>query len=138
MKLEFGSKSLTYDSGGHASATKVILTNAEGAVVPVNLPAESIDLSNTELLELALEVVYEENFPQRAENEKFNTLGEKIAKFDDMMEKMQEAIKQSQQANEENHKLVKTVSLTINEVLAMVYSEEETEEAVNEEPTQED
>lgn len=138
MKLEFGSKSLTYDSGGHASATKVILTNAEGAVVPVNLPAESIDLSNTELLELALEVIYEENFPQRAENEKFNTLGEKIAKFDDMMEKMQEAIKQSQQANEENHKLVKTVSLTINEVLAMVYSEEETEEAVNEEPTQED
>lgn len=138
MKLEFGSKSLTYDSGGHASATKVILTNAEGAVVPVNLPAESIDLSNTELLESALEVIYEENFPQRAENEKFNTLGEKIAKFDDMMEKMQEAIKQSQQANEENHKLVKTVSLTINEVLAMVYSEEETEEAVDEEPTQED
>lgn len=138
MKLEFGSKSLTYDSGGHASATKVILTNTEGAVVPVNLPAESIDLSNTELLELALEAIYEENFPQRAENEKFNTLGEKIAKFDDMMEKMQEAIKQSQQANEENHKLVKTVSLTINEVLAMVYSEEETEEAVDEEPTQED
>lgn len=138
MKLEFGSKSLTYDSGGHASATKVILTNVEGAVVPVNLPAESIDLSNTELLESALEVIYEENFPQRAENEKFNTLGEKIAKFDDMMEKMQEAIKQSQQANEENHKLVKTVSLTINEVLAMVYSEEETEEAVDEEPTQED
>lgn len=138
MKLDFGSKSLTYDSGGHASATKVILTNAEGAVVPVNLPAESIDLSNTELLELALEAFYEENFPQRAENEKFNTLGEKIAKFDDMMEKMQEAIKQSQQANEENHKLVKTVSLTINEVLAMVYSEEETEEAVDEEPTQED
>ncbi|MEQ9810299.1 DUF1366 domain-containing protein [Streptococcus jiangjianxini] len=137
MKLEFGSKSLAYDSGGHASATKVILTNAEGAVVPVNLSAESIDLSNTELLESALEAIYEENFPQRAENEKFNTLGEKIAKFDDMMEKMQEAIKESQRANEENHELVKTVSLTINEVLAIVYSEEETEEAVDEEPTQE-
>lgn len=138
MKLEFSSKQLTYDLSGNPLATKVMLVNSDGANVPVFLLAKDIDLSNSELLEKALEVIYEENFPQRAENEKFNTLGEKIAKFDDMMEKMQEAIKQSQQANEENHKLVKTVSLTINEVLAMVYSEEEIEEAVDEEPAQED
>ncbi|HEL9635243.1 TPA: DUF1366 domain-containing protein [Streptococcus suis] len=78
MKFEYHSKSQEFDASGVASATKVVLTNADGAVVPVFLPADHIGLSNTELLEQALEVIYQENFPQRAENERFTTLGEKI------------------------------------------------------------
>lgn len=86
MKFEFATKSLEYDGSGTASATKVILNNAEGAHVPIFLSPEKIDLSNAELLELALEVIYQENFPMRAENEKFNVLGERIARFDQMIE----------------------------------------------------
>lgn len=86
MKFEYGSKSQEYDATGTASATKVTLVNADGASVPIFLPADKIALSNTELLELALEVVYQENFPMRAENEKFNVLGERIARFDQMIE----------------------------------------------------
>lgn len=87
MKFEYGSKSQEYDASGTASATKVMLVNSDGASVPIFLSPDKIDLSNAELLELALEVIYQENFPMRAENEKFNTLGEKIAEYDKLIEK---------------------------------------------------
>ncbi|HEL9623766.1 TPA: DUF1366 domain-containing protein [Streptococcus suis] len=87
MKFEYGSKSQEYDASGTASATKVMLVNSDGASVPIFLTPDKINLSNTELLELALEVIYQENFPMRAENEKFNTLGEKIAEYDKLIEK---------------------------------------------------
>ena len=41
-----------------------------------------------------MEKNYQENFPQRAENEKFNLIGEKIAKYDELIEKSQKAIKE--------------------------------------------
>ncbi|MCD3414347.1 DUF1366 domain-containing protein [Streptococcus equi subsp. zooepidemicus] len=87
MKFEYGSKSQEYDASGTASATKVMLVNSDGASVPIFLPPDKIDLPNSELLELALEVIYQENFPMRAENEKFNLLGEKIAEYDKLIEK---------------------------------------------------
>ena len=93
MKFEYGSKSQEYDASGTASATKVMLVNSDGASVPIFLPPDVVDRSNSELLELALEVIYQENFPMRAENEKFNALGEKIAEYDDLIEKSQTAIK---------------------------------------------
>ena len=55
MKLEYGTKSQEFDASGTASATKVTLVNADGAIVPILLPADKISLSNTELFELALE-----------------------------------------------------------------------------------
>lgn len=74
MRFEYGSKSQEYDASGAVSATKVTLVNSDGASVPIFLPPDKIDLSNSELLKLALEVIYQENFPQRAENEKFSEL----------------------------------------------------------------
>ncbi|MDU7500266.1 MAG: DUF1366 domain-containing protein, partial [Streptococcus thermophilus] len=63
MKFEYDSKSKEYDASGAAYATKVVLRNRDGAYVPVFLPIDKIDLSNTELLTEALEVIYQENFP---------------------------------------------------------------------------
>ncbi|ARU14301.1 hypothetical protein PQF03_gp21 [Streptococcus phage P7953] len=84
MKFEYESKSKEYDASGAAYATKVVLRNRDGAYVPVFLPVEKIDLSNTDLLNEALEVIYQENFPQRAENEKFNKIEEQIKKHQDL------------------------------------------------------
>lgn len=106
MKLKFSSKSQEFAVNGTVTGTKVTLTNDEGAFYPVMLPADKISLSNSELEEAALEVIYQENFPQRAENEKFNEIGEKIAKYDEMIDKMQAAINES-----------KTATATVNEVL---------------------
>ena len=79
MKLKFSSKSQEFEQDGTVKGTKVILTNNEGAIHPVMLPADKIELSNAELEKLALDVVYQENFPQRAENEKFNEITKELA-----------------------------------------------------------
>nr|DAM71755.1 MAG TPA: Protein of unknown function (DUF1366) [Bacteriophage sp.] len=71
MKLKFGSKSQEFETDGTVKGTKVTLTNDEGAYYPVMLPADKISLSNSELEELALAVVYQENFRDKYENEKF-------------------------------------------------------------------
>ena len=124
-----------------------MLVNSDGASVPIFLPPDKIDLSNTELLELALEVIYQENFPMRAENEKFNEIGEKIAKYDELIEKSQKAIKDLEQATEEaklgtvkNEQAVNRAVSELTElvmgVLANISPVEEVEEGTHEELTE--
>ena len=112
MKLEYGTKSLEYDGSGKESATKVTLVNTDGAIVPILLPADKISLSNTELFELALESLYEENFPNRAENEKFSKVAQEL-------QKNKEATDKAEQAVTENKENLDTVS-AITEVLSAV------------------
>lgn len=81
MKLKFGSKSQEFAIDGTVTGTKVTLTNDEGAFYPIMLTADKISLSNSELEEAALEVVYLENFPQRAENEKFAGITKDLASY---------------------------------------------------------
>ena len=100
MKLEFHGKSLNYNLDGSLKGTIVTLGHMDGGHLPVLLAGDQTALSNQELFELALEKHYEENFPQRAENEKFNEIGEKIAKYDELIEKSQKAIKELEQAAE--------------------------------------
>nr|UWD73210.1 MAG: Protein of unknown function (DUF1366) [Bacteriophage sp.] len=109
MKLEYGSKSQEYDASGTASATKVTLVNTDGANVPIFLPTDKIGLSNTKLLELALEVLYQENFPNRAENDKFNQV-------DEQLQKNKETAMAAGQAAATNKEYLDTVS-AITEVL---------------------
>lgn len=80
MKLKFGSKSQEFAVDGTVTGTKVILTNDEGAIYPVLLPADKISLSNVELEELALDVIYQENFRDKYENEKFAEMQAGLAK----------------------------------------------------------
>lgn len=116
MKLEYGSKSQEFDASGVASATKVTLVNADGAIVPIFLPADKIGLSNTELFELALEALYQENFPQRAENEKFNQVNEQI-------QKNQESVTKIEQAATDNKENLNAVSSITEVLIALAISQ---------------
>lgn len=116
MKLEYGTKSLEYDGSGTATATKVTLVNADGAIVPILLPADKISLSNTELFELALEALYQENFPNRAENEKFNKVNEQI-------QKNQESVTKVEQAATDNKENLDTVSAITEVLIALAISQ---------------
>ena len=78
MKLEFISKSLDY-LNNDPYRTKVVLGNSEGAFYPVYFDKDAISKSDAELLELATEKIYQDNFPSRAEDEKFNAIGERLA-----------------------------------------------------------
>ena len=122
MKFEYESKSKEYDASGAAYATKVVLRNRDGAYVPVFLPVDKIDLSNTELLSAALDVIYQENFPQRAENEKFNELDEKIKEYEalskkatDTIAKMEEQIKKQQDASNTAQETLMSIIEKLNE-----------------------
>ncbi|HEM6121078.1 TPA: DUF1366 domain-containing protein [Streptococcus suis] len=85
MRLKFGNKSLEYTQGEHPK-TRVLLINDEGAMYPIYFDKEAIDKSDAELFELAMEKMYQENFPNRAEDEKFNAIGKRLAKVDDIAE----------------------------------------------------
>ena len=124
MKFEYASKSQEYDASGAASATKVILKNTDGAIIPVFLPPESIDLSNTDLLNAALEVIYQENFPQRAETEKFNLLGEKIDEYNKLNEKAAETIAKMEAQMTKQQEQSKTAQLTLINVISKLYEKE--------------
>ena len=116
MKLEYGSKSQEYDGSGAVSSTKVTLVNSAGANVPVFLPADKISLSNTELLDLALDVIYQENFPQRAENERFSKVNQEL-------QKNKEAAAQAEQAATETKENLNTVSAITEVLIALAISQ---------------
>ena len=113
MKLEYRTKSQEFDASGTASATKVTLVNADGAIVPILLPADKISLSNTELFELALESLYEENFPNRAENEKFSKVAQELQKNKEATDKAEQAAN----ANKENLYAVSTITEVLSAVV---------------------
>ena len=119
MKLEFHGKSLNYNLDGSLKGTIVTLGHMDGGHLPVLLGGDQTALSNQELFELAMEEHYQENFPNRAENEKFNLLGEKIAKYDELIEKSQNAITDLEEA-------------TIEAKVATVKNEEAVNNAVSE------
>lgn len=80
MDLTFSSKSQEFELDGSVKGTKVVLTNDEGAIYPVLLEADKIDLTNTELEKLALDVIYQKNFRDKYENEKFAEITKELAK----------------------------------------------------------
>ena len=85
MKLELMSKSLDY-LNNDPYRTKVVLGNSEGVFYPIYFDKDAISKSDAELFTLASEKIYQDNFPGRAENEKFNAIGERLAKIDDITE----------------------------------------------------
>ena len=124
MKFEYASKSQEYDASGAASATKVVLKNTDGAIIPVFLPVEKIDLSNTELLNAALEVIYQENFPQRAETEKFNELDDKIKEYNVLNKKAAETIAKMEAQMTKQQEQSRTAQLTLINIIQELYEKE--------------
>lgn len=114
MDLTFSSKSQEFELDGSVKGTKVILSNDEGAIYPVMLEADKIDLTNVELEELALDIIYQKNFRDKYENEKFRELNEKIAKYEELITKMKLSMEQSD-------KMVQLVTATLNELINKMY-----------------
>ena len=81
MKLSFNSKSQEIGLDGSVTGTRVVLSNNDGGFLPVMLPADKISLSNAELENLAKDVIYQENFRDKYENEKFNEITKELASY---------------------------------------------------------
>lgn len=120
MKLEFQRKSLDYNLDGSLRGTVVTLGNVENSYVPILLLGDKTALSNQELFELALEKHYEENFPQRAENDKFGIIEGKIAEIDQATERSKE-----QYAKVEE--MMKMTTAMVNELIVSLMDGEDNE-----------
>ena len=124
MRLKFGNKSLEYAQGEHPK-TRVLLINDEGAMYPIYFDKEAIDKSDAELFELGLEKIYQDNFPNRAEDEKF--------------EFFNKAILEVRKETEKNREIAKTMSLSFTQFVELleergiVLDDEETEEVADHE-----
>lgn len=89
MKLKFIGKSQDFLQN-EPVATRVILGNEEGAVYPVFFDADYIEKPIEELEKLALEKIYQENFPHKAERDKFEY-------FDSAIKRADKATKENEQ-----------------------------------------
>ncbi|HEM5432367.1 TPA: DUF1366 domain-containing protein, partial [Streptococcus suis] len=85
MKFKFLTKSTEW-LGSSPHRTIVVVGNEEGATIPYSFNKEAINLSDSELFDMAMEKMYQENFPNRAEDEKFNEIGKRLAKIDGITE----------------------------------------------------
>ena len=133
MKLEFISKSLDY-LNNDPYRTKVVLGNTEGAFYPVYFDKDAISKSDAELLGLSLEKIYQVNFPNRAENEKFNAMGELIEEATQTLGKMDEQVRLSSTSRSVFLKLVMTLYgnglLTDEDLLQTGLFDDETSEII--------
>ena len=118
MKLEFHGKSLNYNLDGSLKGTIVTLGHMDGGHLPVLLGGDQTALSNQELFELAMEEHYQENFPNRAENEKFNTFDKKIAEID-------AATARSKEQYEKVEEMIKITTAMVNELISTLQGEED-------------
>lgn len=114
MDLTFYSKSQEFELDGSVKGTKVVLSNDEGAIYPVLLEPDKIELTNAELEKLALDVIYQKNFRVKYENEKFKELNDKIAKYEELTAKMNQSLEQSD-------KMLKLSTTTLNDLIAKIY-----------------
>lgn len=130
MDLTFSSKSQEFELDGSVKGTKVVLSNDEGAIYPVLLEADKIDLTNTELEKLALDVIYQKNFRDKHENEKFRELNEKIAKYEELINKMKQSMVESD-------KMLQLATATLNELIGHMYPDEGTTDGATEGTTDE-
>lgn len=85
MKFKFLTKSTEW-LGSSPHRTIVVVGNEEGATIPYAFDKEAINLTDSELFDMAMEKMYQDNFPNRAEDEKFNAIGKRLAKVDDIAE----------------------------------------------------
>lgn len=114
MKLSFNSKSQEFGLDGSIVGTRVVLANNKGGFLPVMLEADKIELSNSELEKLALDVVYQEIFRDKYENEKFKELNEKIAKYEELIKTMKLSMAESD-------KMLQLATATLNELIGHMY-----------------
>ena len=120
MKLELQRAYPDYNLDKSLRGTVVQLGNLDGATIPVLLEGNLMELSNQELFERALEVIYQENFPMRAENEKFNLYSQKIAEIN-------EATARSKEQYEKVEEIMKLTTAMVNELIASLEIGEEDE-----------
>ena len=79
----------TYDSNGGVLTTIVsIFSTNGGTVIETTLKGDHLSKSEDELVQLALEQFYQDTYPNKAENERFTKVDEKLKVLDTKLAEM--------------------------------------------------
>ena len=92
MKLTFGSKQMIYHTDGSMINTRVTLTNADGAIYPVFLEPDAINKTNSQLEVLALDIIYQENFPDKYKKDVSDTNAQEHSKFKSDIDELKNSV----------------------------------------------
>lgn len=121
-----------YDDDNKISHTEIAIasTSAGYATFTERVLGDHANKSEKELIGLALEALFKSEFSDRAMAEsvqKIEEIDQAIKASNALMAKMETAIARAEEAANENRRLVKTVTLTLNQIIANGGADEEEE-----------
>lgn len=125
-----------YDDDNKISHTEIAIasTSSGYATFSERVLGDHANKSEKELINLALEALFKSEFSDRAMAEsvqKIEEMDQAIKASNTLMAKMEAAIARAEEAANENRRLVKTVTLTLNQIIANGADEEEEHESSN-------
>ena len=131
-----------YDEENKITHTEIAIasTSAGYATFSERVLGDHANKSEKELIDLALEALFKSEFSDRAMAEsvqKIEEMDQAIKTSNTLMAKMEAAITRAEQAANENRRLVKTVTLTLNQIIANGGADEEEEHESSNQPNQE-
>lgn len=121
-----------YDEENKITHTEIAIasTSAGYATFSERVLGDHANKSEKELIDLALEALFKSEFSDRAMAEsvqKIEEMDQAIKASNTLMAKMEAAIARAEEAANENRRLVKTVTLTLNQIIAGGGTDEEEE-----------
>lgn len=121
-----------YDEENKITHTEIAIasTSAGYATFSERVLGDHANKSEKELIDLALEALFKSEFSDRAMAEsvqKIEEMDQAIKASNALMAKMETAIARAEEAANENRRLVKTVTLTLNQIIANGGADEEEE-----------
>lgn len=119
-----------YDEENKITHTEIAIasTSAGYATFTERVLGDHANKSEKELIDLALEALFKSEFSDRAMAEsvqKIEEMDQAIKASNALMAKMETAIARAEEAANENRRLVKTVTLTLNQIIANGGEDEE-------------
>lgn len=121
-----------YDEENKITHTEIAIasTSAGYATFSERVLGDHANKSEKELIDLTLEALFKSEFSDRAMAEsvqKIEEMDQAIKASNTLMSKMEVAIARAEEAANENRRLVKTVTLTLNQIIANGGADEEEE-----------
>lgn len=121
-----------YDEENKITHTEIAIasTSTGYATFTERVLGDHANKSEKELIDLALEALFKSEFSDRAMAEsvqKIEEMDQAIKASNALMAKMETAIARAEEAANENRRLVKTVTLTLNQIIANGGTDEEEE-----------
>lgn len=112
-----------YDEENKITHTEIAIasTSAGYATFTERVLGDHANKSEKELIDLALEALFKSEFSDRAMAEsvqKIEEMDQAIKESKTLMAKMEAAIARAEESTNENRQLVKTVTLTLNQIIA--------------------